>query len=52
MAKKVKKHSNKGKMPIYIPNQPTNWMFMQDDQTIREQQKEFEFQKKLALKKR
>ena len=49
---KNKQHRNKGKMPIYIPNQPINWLFGFNGEDTKERSKELEFQKKLSLKKK
>ena len=48
----TKKKDNRSKMPIYIPNQPSPnsiWGGINSDD-VKEHIKEFEFQKKLALK--
>lgn len=51
MTRKIKKRDNRSKMPIYIPNQPTeSWYWVDPALTRLEKNKEHKFQMKLALK--
>lgn len=47
---KKKQHNNKGKMPIYIPNQPINWFMGFNGEDTKERSREDQFQKKLGLR--